>query len=265
LTWLAESRGRIDEALRWNSEAVKDEPANDFDLYWTRATLYLAVGLAAPAHAAVELGLKATKEDIGAEAALVRVVYCEGGETALRRYVDSVRLDQTPYAVNLFEAAYARLVLGDALAAKLLIERALVAPDREPGFAEIPWFARGARAVGISYRVDLATAEISLGDRASAERELNSVLDMVNRMIDAGVERYATYELRAKVYALKGQSNDAMRDLGKAASLGWRRVWWAEHEPYFASLRPRGDFQELLARVSRSNDPLIAKIKADPG
>jgi hypothetical protein len=83
-------------------------------------------------------------------------------------------------------------------------------------------------------------------------------------MIAAGVERFATYELRAKIYALKGRGDEAMRDLDKAAKLGWRGAWWAVHEPYFASLRPRTDFQALMTQVGRSNDQLIANLKANP-
>ncbi len=262
LTWLAESRGKIDEALRWNAESLKIEPAGGFDLYWYRATLFLTVGLAAPARAAVELGRSATKEEGDANAALVRVVYCERGSEGLKSYLDSVPLEQSSEAAGLFEAAYARVLLGDAAAAKALIARALVAPDR----SDLPetWSARGSGVLGTSYRVDLALAELALGDRSSAERELNTVLAMVNQMIGAGVERSATYELRAKVYALKGQGDDAMRDLNSASRLGWRLAWWAAHEPYFASLRGRSDFQALMAQVTRSNEALTAKMEANP-
>ena len=86
---------------------------------------------------------------------------------------------------------------------------------------------------------------------------------MLDQMIAAGVERYGTYELRAKVYALEGRGDDAIRDLGTAAKLGWRRTWWATHEPYFASLRARSDFQALITQVSRSNDRLTENMKMD--
>ena len=92
---------------------------------------------------------------------------------------------------------------------------------------------------------------------------MNTVLAMLNTMIGAGVERNATYELRAKVFALKGQGDDSMRDLTKAVLLGWRRAWWAAHEPYFASLQSRSDFQALMTQVSQSNEQLIAKLKTD--
>jgi tetratricopeptide (TPR) repeat protein len=117
--------------------------------------------------------------------------------------------------------------------------------------------------MGISYRLDLAVAELTLGDRPSAQRELALVLGMLNRMINDGVERNATYELRAKVYALQGRADDAMRDLDKAAKLGWRRAWWAEHEPYFTSLRARQDFQSLIAQINRSNGELIKKLTTE--
>jgi len=262
LSWLAESRGSIDEALRWNSAAIKADPHPDVELYRTRATLYLVLGLAAPARKALESGHGPTQQFEAA--ALARTVFCEGGTDALRRYLSSVRLDQSTESIPLMEAAYAHLLLGDAAKVKELIARALSAPDLQTGFADGPWDARGQSDTGSSYRVDLATAELSLGERADAERELDIVLAMLNRMIAGGVERYATYELRAKVYALKGRSDDAMRDLDKAAALGWRRTWWARHEPYFAALESRNDYQTLLARVAASNEKLIERVQSDP-
>jgi transcriptional activator of cad operon len=263
LTWLAASQGRIDEALGWNSLSLKAEPGDEFEYYGTRATLFLSVGLAMPARKTVELGRSATKDEDGANVALVRVVYCEGGSDALRKYLDAAHLEQSLHADALLEAAYSRLLLGDATAVKGLVARALAAPDLLPGYADSPWYAKYEGAA-TSYRVDLAVAHLALGDRASAERELNTVLAMVNRMIAAGVERYATYALRAKVYALQGQGDDAMRDLAKAVKLGWRGAWWATHEPYFASLRLRTDFQALMAQVNQTNDQLIGVLNANP-
>jgi transcriptional activator of cad operon len=262
-TWLAESRGRIDEALRWNEAAIKAEPNDDFNLYWSRSDLFLSVGVPASARAAVELGRRATKNDDDANVALVRVVYREGGAEGLQTYVKSQRLDQSQHAIALFEAAYARLLLGDASAAKQLIARAVAAHDRPTGFAESPFYAKGLQLIGTSYRLDLAVADLALGDRLSAHGELESVLAMLDRMIAGGVERYGVYELRAKVYALEGKGDYAMRDLSNAARLGWRKSWWATHEPYLASLWQRSDFQALINEVNRSNDQLNNSISPD--
>jgi transcriptional activator of cad operon len=263
LTWLAESQGHIEEALRWNSAAVRAQPHADFYLYWTRATLLLTMGLSDSARKAVEAGRSATKDDDNANIELLRVSYREGGANALRKYLDSAQLERSPHAVALFEAAYSRLLLNDAAAAKNLIAQALIAPDRPPGYAEAPWYARGAGPEGNSYRIDLAVAEMMLGEHAAAKQDLDTVLAMLNNMIASGVERYGTYELRAKVYALQGRGDDALGDLRRAVNLGWRRAWWAVNEPYFASLQPRSDFQALLAQVSRSNDRLTKNLNAD--
>jgi TolB-like protein len=255
LAWLAESRGRIDEALRWNAESLKKAP-DYFDPYWTRANLFLSVGLAARAREAVEQGRAASHDDNSADAALAAIVYCEQGPEALKAYLAAGPLEQSSHAVDLLEAAYSRLLLGDAPAVKELIRRALAAPDRAPGLADTPWYAR----FGTAYRLDLAAAEIQNGDRAAALRELDTLLAMLNGMINAGVERHATYELRARTQALRGHADDAMRDLQHAVALGWRRHWWAEHEPYFLSLRSRSDFRALMAQVARSNDRLLQSV-----
>jgi TolB-like protein/DNA-binding winged helix-turn-helix (wHTH) protein/Tfp pilus assembly protein PilF len=262
-TWLAESQGHIEEAVRWNSAAIKAEPSEDFNFYSTRATLLLTVGLADAARKTVEAGRSATKDEDDANVDLLRVSYREGGPNALRKYLDSAQLDRSPHAIGLFEAAYSRLLLNDAAAAKSLIARALIAPDRPPGYAEAPWYARGAGPEGNSYRLDLAVAETMLGEQAAAKQDLETVLAMLNSMIASGVERYGTYELRAKVYALQGRQDDALHDLGKAITLGWRRAWWAANEPYFASLRSRSDFQALLAQVNRSNEQLTKTLRTD--
>jgi transcriptional activator of cad operon len=260
LTWLAEARGRVDEALRWNDVSIQAEPNDDFTLYWTRAQLFLSVGLAAPAKAAVDQGRRATKNEDDANVALARVVYCEGGEDALRNYLDASRLDHSTHAVVLFEAAYLRSLLGEASAVKELVDRAQAAPDRIPGYADSAFYARGAVVEPTPYRLDSAVAQLALGDRAAARQELDKVLAMLNAMIAAGVERNGTYELRARVYALEGRGDDAMRDLAKAVQLGWRRAWWATHEPYFSSLRRRDDFNALMTEVSRSNDRLAKNL-----
>ena len=263
LSWLAESQGHIEEALRWNSAAIKIQPREEFYLYWNRATFLLAVGLADSAHHAVEAGRSATQDENSANVEMLRVTYREGGADALRKYLESVQLDRSPHAVALFETAYSRLLLHEASAAKDLIARALTAADRPPGYAEAPWYARGTGPEGNSYRLDLAVAELMLGEQAAAQKDLDSVLAMLDSMIASGVERYGTYELRAKVYALQGRADDALRDLGKAVNLGWRRAWWAANEPYFASLQSRSDFQALLAQVSRSNDRLTKTLNTD--
>jgi len=70
----------------------------------------------------------------------------------------------------------------------------------------------------------------------------------------AGMRRHGVYELQAQVAALRGDADGAMRALQRAADQGWREVWFAEREPYFASLRERADFHALLERLRADNE-----------
>ena len=67
-------------------------------------------------------------------------------------------------------------------------------------------------------------------------------------------------ELQAQVAALRGDADGALRALQRAADQGWRDVWLAEREPYFAILRPRADFRALLERVRADNEANIRTL-----
>lgn len=100
---LRAAQSRTKEGLDDLQLAISLNPSDNFDFYWTRATLFLSVGLAASARTAIERGRSATKNEDDANTALVRVVYCEGGEAALRKYLASAGLDQSPHSIALFE------------------------------------------------------------------------------------------------------------------------------------------------------------------
>jgi TolB-like protein/Tfp pilus assembly protein PilF len=252
LTRLAWSRGAIDAALRWNSDALKISP-DDFGLYRTRAQLYLTLGVSDRARQAVESGRVASHDGESADAALVDVVFMEDGREGLRAHLNATQLDASTRVVSLLAAARGRLLLGAAAAVEDLIARAVAAADRSSDFVDTPWTARR----GESCQLELAAAELDAGESAAAHHRLELLLDRLNRMMDAGVERHATYALRAKTHALLGEPEAAMQDLTRASELGWRAVWQARHEPFFTSLRSREDFQALMVKVSRSNDGLL--------
>jgi tetratricopeptide (TPR) repeat protein len=255
LASLAGSRGKIDEALQWNSDASRILP-NDFALYRTRARWYLTLGLSNRARDAIEAGRAASNDGESADAALVGVVFMEDGLQGLRAHLAATKLDESTHVDGLLAAARARLLLGEPAAVEKLVARAAAAPDALPDVDATPWAAR----LGESSQLDLAAAELDAGESASAQHRLRLLLDMLDRMIDAGVERHATYELRAKTHALLGEADAAMHDLTRASELGWRAAWQARHEPFFASLRSRGDFQALMDKVSLANDRLLENI-----
>jgi len=79
---------------------------------------------------------------------------------------------------------------------------------------------------------------------------------MLDRAIAAGEQRFGIYALKAQVLALRGDSDGAMQALMRAVDLGWRRSWWADHDPYFEQLRARSDFRALMSKVDAINHQL---------
>jgi hypothetical protein len=43
--------------------------------------------------------------------------------------------------------------------------------------------------------------------------------------------------------------------------MGWRRSWWAEHEPYFSKLKARSDFRSLISHIEATNRDLRAQMR----
>ncbi len=255
-SWLMAAQGRLDEALKWNALALKAAP-DVLELYKERAAYMLTLGFAASARETLELARVRTQQEEGINEVLGQVVYYEGGATALRAYLAATKLEDSPHAQPLFSAAYYRLLIGDTAAAAQSIQRALKAADITAGALENPW--DGARW-GRANELSMAMVELQTGDRQSAMRHLDTLSTMLDHLVQAGERRYGVDELRAAVLALRGDGDGAMRSLTSAAELGWRRSWWAEREPDLSSLRARGDFRALIARVSGSNAELGARV-----
>ena len=251
-SWLASAQGRLDEALQWNEMALKAAP-DIFARYRERAVWFLTLGLPARARDTLEVARAKTKEEEAVNEALADVAYYEGGAAALRAHLAATRLEDSLHSDTLFSVAYDRLLMGDAVAARPLIERALKAADFIPGTLESPW---DAARWGHSNDLTIAMVELHNGDKPSAMRRLDAVSATLDQLVRNGDKQYGVDELRATVLALRGDGDGAMRSLAAAADLGWRRAWWAEREPDVSALWARSDFRALMTRVNESNAEL---------
>jgi TolB-like protein/DNA-binding winged helix-turn-helix (wHTH) protein/Tfp pilus assembly protein PilF len=256
-SWLMSAQGRLDEALRWNEMAIRVAP-DVFNLYKERADWFLTLGVPTRARETLELARDATKDEEAVNEEMAQVAYYEGGSAALQAHLAASRLEDSPHAGKLFSAAYDRLLIGDAAAAKRSIERALKAADFIPDTLESPW---DAARWGHLDDLTIALVELWSGDKPSAMRRLDAVSATLDQLIRNGVKRYGIDELRATVLALRGDGDGAMRALSLAADLGWRRSWWAEREPDVSALWARSDFRALMARVNESNSELRKSIQ----
>jgi hypothetical protein len=247
-SWLDWARGRIADALKWNALALKASP-DEFTLYKDRSNLQLSLGLTAAAAATLEQSRTTAPNDEAVAVRLAQISYYDGGAPALRTSLASAHLDASTRADTLLLAARLALLLHDAPAAKRQLERALAAPDRGRDTLDNPWMERD----GDSNELTMAIAELRTDDRPSAQRRLDALAVRLEGLMQAGVERYGAYKLRAEVLALRGDADGAMLALRHAADLGWRDALQAAHDPAFESLRARSDYRLLIERVNRQN------------
>ena len=255
--WLAWSQGDLVQALDWNAAVLKADPKS-FALYDRRADFLLTLGMPAEARKVLAQAPREMQSEEAVNIELARVAFYEGGPDALRAEMASAKLDDSPHARTLIDAAYLHLLLDEADAANKLMARAMRAPDFDAGRLNSPWFARW----GESDQLVLAVAEQRSGNSVAGAQHLQELSDLLERLIGAREERYGIYALKAEVLALKGDADGAMKALNRAANLGWRESWWAQHEPYFASLRDRRDFRALIARVDGIDRAMRSAVEA---
>jgi transcriptional activator of cad operon len=255
-SWLEAAQGRLGEALRWNQLAIEAAP-DVFQLYNERSMLFLTVGVPARAREALEKARIATNDEEGAALALADVAFYEGGAPALQAHLSAARLEASAHSGTLLQAGYHKLLAGDAAAAKTLAERALKAPDYIAGDLENPW---NISRWGYSGDLILALIEMHTGNEAEAARRLGSISVTLDQLVRNGEKRFGVEEVRATVFALRGDPDGAVRSLTRAAELGWRRSWWAQREPDLAAIWTRNDFRALMARVDQSNSELRARL-----
>ncbi len=254
-SWLDWARGRIDDALKWNAQALKLSP-NEFTLYKDRSNLLLSLGLPASARAALERSRQAAPSDEAVAVRLALISYYEGGAPALREQLAATHFEASTRADTLLLAARLQLLLHDAPAARRLLDQALAAADLGRDTLDNAWIERE----GESNELALAITELWMDDRPAALRRLDALAARVQGLMQAGVERYGAYKLRAEVLALRADADGAMLAMRHAADLGWREAMQAEHDPAFESLRARSDYRALIEHAKQQNLQMQARI-----
>jgi hypothetical protein len=65
---------------------------------------------------------------------------------------------------------------------------------------------------------------------------LHDVDAMLDRYEENGGKHYGMYRLRAESLAMQGKTAEAQAAINTAWQKGWRNVWRARREPYFAGI-----------------------------
>ena len=260
-SWLSDAQGRADQALRWNEEALKRSPGAA-DLYVDRGNWELSIGLTELARATYRQAVEAAAGDPEwldelTEFSLLSAL-ATGGIPALKSQLSSTRVEGAS-AGALLDISMAKTLAGDLRSARRLVDRALAQRDYDVQVARnAPWAARE----GYSYSLIAAYVLLHTGEAAAAEAQLKQTSSLLEQMIRDGVTRYGVYQLQAQIAAVRGQADEAMRLLNRAADLGWGNSWRAQHEPYLAPLQARRDYQALIQRVDARNVRLRAAVGA---
>ncbi|HTT01470.1 MAG TPA: winged helix-turn-helix domain-containing protein [Steroidobacteraceae bacterium] len=253
-----EARGRTGEALKWNAAALARSPDVQ-EVYAERARWFMSLSLIDRARECFDKAW-AVAGDAAPNDRLTSVglitAYALSGPAAMREWLASSGLTSTGDPALLFELADAELIAGDPRAARGFADRALASPDLRPDDLASPWLARQ----GESYLLIAAATQKLTGDAAEANKSLAKLDALLERLIAGGMRRHGVYELQAQAAALRGDPEGAMQALQRAASQGWRDVWFAEHEPYFSLLRSRADFAGLIERVRQDNESERSKL-----
>ena len=230
-SWIARAQGNTDEAMQWIDAARKLQPQDAY-LVDQKIELLLAKDKFAEARAVMrELP---ADESFFALTRELNIVYAEGGGSAVKEWMATHDLkSQAGTGAELIELARMQLISGDSQTARAtLVHAGRVLPR-----ASADMFDGGQ--IRHEYSVALLLAGIELkggGDQARAAKLLADLDRMLDRYEENGGKHFGLYRLRAESLAMQGKKAEAQAALNTAWQKGWRNVWRARREPFFAGI-----------------------------
>lgn len=256
---LAASRGDIAEALKWSNAAL--EHGGDIaENQSSRANWLFILELMQEAGEAYRRSMSSNPDGTRQNPLLTLVGAAAAIDTAgapgLRSFIDANGLAASTNARVLMQLANAALMAGDTVLANEFVDRALTSGSLQAEDIASPWDA----IQGQSYLLVIASALRARGDLVTANQRLDELAALLDHLRQSGVETFGYHELAAQLAAMQGRDDAAMASLQRAVQLGWRAAWLAEHQPFFASLRTRPDYRELIASVRARNAELATTL-----
>lgn len=117
------------------------------------------------------------------------------------------------------------------------------------------------RPMSIMALISIAQLQIAAGDRRAGEAQL----DRAKRFLDAEPDDYGLpYAGRARIAMLRGQPQEAVRELASAIDRNLMLGWWVTvpHDPTFDAIRDTPPFQAVLAQARRHAAKERAEVEA---
>lgn len=257
---LEEARGDYEAAIQWSDMAMQ-HGSNDAAVKGERARWLMNLGQVEDARKLFERAFTENPGDTRNNSSLMYAGLLSAvdaaGAQGLRNFIRGNGLESIDDPAQLLQMANAALMARDFELANLYVSRALASPNLSPEDLASPWQVSG----GYSDSIVIAVALRAKGDNAGADRRLDELATLLERMVNAGVNTNGLLYVRAQLESVRGQADKAMADLQRAAQMGWRDAWVAERLPALESLRDRKDFRDLLAAVSARNAATAARLR----
>ena len=89
-----------------------------------------------------------------------------------------------------------------------------------------------------------------LGRDEEAEELLAECDSLLDALLSEGIANPEIHYTRAASHALRGRSAEALGALGEARDRGWRRTWWARHDPNVGRVANDPAFAAVLDSIS---------------
>lgn len=96
--------------------------------------------------------------------------------------------------------------------------------------------------------LEIAWARSKMQDQDAAAELISACERVVLEQRSSSIVNFEVDYLEARIYALQGNDDGAMRALQNAIAKGWRE-WWTEHDPLLSTLRGRQDYQASMQRI----------------
>ena len=110
--------------------------------------------------------------------------------------------------------------------------------------------------------IDLASVLIKTGEQERADMLLDRALMILPTIPRLGIDGYGISDVR--IYALQGNTEEALASLRQAIELGWRATWWfyLGHDISLESIRDEPEYQSMVEEIEADMAAQLERVRA---
>jgi TolB-like protein/DNA-binding winged helix-turn-helix (wHTH) protein len=253
---LSRMQGKLDDAVKWNSEAARIAP-DDANVVKQRSQLRVLLQLPAATpksdqSTSADTDLTYFFEDAESH-------FAQSGAKGLKAFlatVPPIRFDDFSDMSRLAALYYD---IGDVQTARTVLQRA----RSDSAYSLIRLLDPSDVSLGYSPALTWAAVSLATNDEATGTELLEALETNLKELDRNGFSGHGLEYLRAEVAALRHHNAEAIYYLKRAVNKGWRQSWHAKSSFYFAGLRDHSEFRALLTEVDARNSKMAARVVRD--